>query len=66
MTSAPELNPDELAELIDSLFAAGSQHINLNIGEETRVQTVSSTECNPNIGPCAVPNAAYPDTDEEE
>ena len=48
--------PDELAALIDSLIENGTQHINLEIGEETRVQTVNSTDCSGKPGACAVPN----------
>jgi pyruvate-formate lyase len=54
---------EELAALLDALTESGSQHINLNIGEQTKIQTVSSTECNPQLGPCAVPNFQE---DEEE
>ena len=50
-----EMDPDELAALIDRLVAQGTQHINLAIGAETRVQTVNSTACSP-PGACAVPN----------
>lgn len=49
-------DPDELAAMIDELMSAGSQHINLEIGEETRVQTVNSTDCSGKPGACAVPN----------
>lgn len=54
---------EELAELLDELFSTGSQHINLEIGNETKVQTVNSTECSGKLGACAVPNAEF---DEEE
>ena len=53
-------DPDELAALLDSLVAGGTQHINLKIGEQTRVQTVNSTECS-SPGACAVPNMPYED-----
>jgi len=77
----PEKNPqipedrdvDELVALLDSLVSSGSQHINLDIGEVTKVQTVNSTECNPKLGPCALPNVELEDdsegkekTDEDE
>ena len=58
----PALDPDELAALIDSLMASGSQHVNLEIGTETRVQTVSSTECS-KPGACAVPTPEATDED---
>ena len=71
MTSNPnipqDMDADALVELLDQLCASGSQHINLNIGQETKVQTVSSTECNPQAGPCAVPNlGGAPEEDDEE
>ena len=53
-------DPDELAALIDSLVENGTQHINLKVGEQTRVQTVNSTECS-KPGSCAVPNMPYED-----
>lgn len=63
----PELDADALVELLDQLCASGSQHINLDIGQETKVQTVSSTECNPRLGPCAIPNLGdEPEEDDEE
>lgn len=66
MTPKPELNPDDLADLIDGLFASGTRHINLEIGDETKVQTVSSTDCNPKAGPCALPSSEYTDFEQEE
>ena len=57
-------DPDELAALIDSLVAGGTQHINLEIGARTRVQTVNSTECS-RPGACAIPNMPYEDDAEE-
>ena len=54
---------EELAALLDDLFSSGSQHINLEIGEETRVQTVNSTECSGKPGACMIPNT---ELDEEE
>ena len=57
-TADPE--PDELAALLDILVSAGTQHINLTIGEQTRVQTVSSTECS-KPGACSIPNMPYED-----
>ena len=53
-------DPDELAALIDSLVESGTQHINLEIGAQTRVQTVNSTECS-RPGSCAIPNMPYED-----
>lgn len=61
----PGPDPDALADLIDSLIASGSQHINLEIGDETRVQTVNSTECS-KPGACAVPNFDFDDSAEDD
>ena len=66
MKPETDLDADDLAALIDELFANGSQHINLEIGKQTRVQTVSSTECNPKKGACAVPNFEQNDLEEED
>ncbi|HAG14148.1 MAG TPA: hypothetical protein DCG49_09840 [Ruminococcus sp.] len=55
-TESPKPDPDELVALLDQLIASGSQHINLQLGEETRVQTVNSTDCSGKPGACAVPN----------
>ena len=52
----PQQDIDALVDLLESLAASGSQHINLDVGEEMRVQTVSSTECSGRQGPCMVPN----------
>ena len=54
---------DDLVALLDALAASGSQHINLDIGEQTKVQTVNSTECNPKLGACAVQNFDDEDPD---
>ncbi len=58
----PALEPDDLAALIDSLIASGTQHINLEVGAETRVQTVSSTDCC-KPGACAQPTPQATDED---
>lgn len=52
-----ELQPDadELAAMLDELMAQGTQHVNLTVGAQTRIQTVNSTECGPK-GACAFPN----------
>ncbi|MEE5992029.1 MAG: hypothetical protein V3G42_02170 [Oscillospiraceae bacterium] len=55
------MDADDLVALLDSLVTSGSQHINLNIGDTTKVQTVNSTECNPQLGPCAMPNVEFED-----
>ena len=47
---------DEIVALLDSLMNSGSQHINLNIGEETKIQTVNSTDCSSKLGACSIPN----------
>ena len=51
----PQPDADALAAMLDELMAQGTQHINLTVGEQTRIQTVNSTECGPK-GACAVPN----------
>ncbi len=58
-----DLQADEIAALLDALIAGGTQHVNLEIGAETRVQTVNSTDCG-KIGPCAVPSAPDPECDQ--
>ena len=55
-----ELSPDELAALLDSLMAAGTQHVNLATGVQTTVQTVNSTECCQN-GACKIPTLGKDD-----
>ena len=63
----PETTADDLIALIDGLIAAGTQHINLEVGAETQVQTVNSTECS-KPGACSVPNFDFDDetgSDEE-
>jgi len=56
------LSPDELAVLIDSLMASGTQHINLTAGGKTEVQTVNSTEfCKG--GACSVPTLGKDEED---
>ncbi|MBQ8922872.1 MAG: hypothetical protein IJ060_12095 [Oscillospiraceae bacterium] len=64
---AAELHdPDALAEMIDRLFESGTQHINLEIGEQTGIRTVNSTDCGGKPGACAVPNFPYNDENSEE
>ena len=58
----PVADAEALAALIDSLVASGTQHINLEIGEQTRVRTVNSAECSP-AGACAVPTPEAIDED---
>ncbi len=53
---------EELAALLDALVESGSEHINLEVGEQTRVRTVNSTDCSGKLGACAVPTFQ----DEEE
>ncbi len=54
---------DELAALLDALVASGSQHINLDIGDETKVRTINSTDCSGKLGACAIPNFDEEDPD---
>ena len=58
----PQPDADALAAMLDELMAQGTQHINLNVGDQTRIQTVNSTECSPK-GACAVPNFELNDED---
>ncbi|MDE5564323.1 MAG: hypothetical protein K2I93_04150 [Oscillospiraceae bacterium] len=59
----PDMDADDLVALLDSLFSSGSQHIQLNIGDETKVQTMNSTDCC--TGACAIPTLGdEPDEDE--
>ncbi len=66
----PQNNPSldeqakELADLLDALVSNGSEHINLEIGEQTKVQTINSTDCSGKLGACAVPT--FMDEDDEE
>ncbi len=68
----PELDAqaEELAALLDALVESGSEHINLEVGEQTRVRTVNSTDCSGKLGACAIPTfqdeEESDDTDEEE
>ena len=58
----PQPDSDALAAMLDELMAQGTQHINLTVGDQTRIQTVNSTECSPK-GACAVPNFELNDED---
>ena len=64
--SALNQQAEDLVALLDALAVSGSQHINLDIGEQTRVQTVNSTECNPKLGACAVQNFDSEDPDYQD
>lgn len=62
-----DMDADALVALLDHLCETGSQHINLDIGEQTRVQTVNTSECSPRLGACAIPNLGKdPGEDDEE
>ena len=58
----PQPDADELAAMLDEVMAQGTQHVNLTVGAQTRIQTVNSTECGPK-GACAVPNFELNDED---
>ena len=58
----PQPDADALVAMLDELMAQGTQHINLTVGAQTRIQTVNSTECGPK-GACAVPNFELNDED---
>ena len=57
-----ESQADELVQMLDRLMSEGTQHVNLTVGAQTRIQTVNSTECGPK-GACAVPNFELNDED---
>ncbi len=56
---------EELAAMLDALVESGSGHIHLQIGEETIVQTVNSTDCSGTPGACAVPTFSDDAEDDE-
>lgn len=60
-----DLSPEELADLIDSLMASGTQHLNLTAGAETRIQTVNSTDCCSG-GACSIPTLGEDDAADEK
>ena len=60
MPEHTETTVDELIAMIDRLIESGTQHINLEVGENTRIQTVNSTECGRD-GACSVPNFDWND-----
>ncbi len=60
-----EAQAEELAAMLDALVESGSGHIHLQIGEETTVQTVNSTDCSGRLGACAVPTF-YDDKEEDD
>lgn len=64
-TRNEEQQIEELAALLDNLFSSGTQHINLQIGEDTKIQTVNSTECNGKPGACSIPNAEIEENEED-
>ncbi|MDE5883897.1 MAG: hypothetical protein K2H29_02275 [Oscillospiraceae bacterium] len=57
---------DEIVALLDALAESGSQHINLNIGKETKIRTINSTDCSGTPGACAIPTPEAIDKDEDE
>ena len=59
-----DMDPDELAGLIDSLVSQGVGHIDLRTGDDTVIRTVSSTALCEN-GACSVPTLGSDPYDEE-
>lgn len=62
-------NPQELADLIDSLMAGGSGHVNIISDEnspELKVNVVNSTDYCGNKGACCQPTENYIDEDQED
>ena len=60
---ADDQQADELVQMLDRLMQSGTQHINLTVGDETRIRTVNSTDCSGRPGACAQPNADLGDED---
>lgn len=61
-------SPEELAELIDQLFAQGSGHVNISSnsdGNGIRIETVKSTDCSGSKGACCQPTENAVDSDED-
>lgn len=61
---ALDAQAEELAALLDALVEGGSGHINLEVGEQTKVRTINSTDCSGKLGACAVPT--FMDEDEKD
>lgn len=62
-------DPQELADLIDSLMADGSGHVNIISDEnraELKVNVVNSTGYCGNKGACCQPTENYIDDDQED
>lgn len=61
-------NPQELADLIDSLMAGGSGHVNIKSDDgesEIKVDIVNSTDYCGNKGACCQPTENAIDEDED-
>lgn len=60
-------NPQELADLIDSLMAGGSGHVNIKSADdsEIKVDIVNSTDYCGNKGACCQPTENAVDEDED-
>lgn len=61
---ALDAQAEELAALLDALVESGSGHINLAVGEQTKIRTINSTDCSGKPGACAVPTFFEEDDDE--
>lgn len=62
---ALDAQAEELAALLDALVESGSGHINLAVGEQTKIQTINSTDCSGKLGACAVPTFLDEEDDDE-
>lgn len=62
---ALDAQAEELAALLDALVESGSGHINLAVGEQTKIQTINSTDCSGKLGACAVPTFLDEEEDDE-
>lgn len=61
---ALDAQAEELAALLDALVESGSGHINLAVGEQTKIRTINSTDCSGKPGACAVPTFFEEEDDE--
>ncbi len=62
---ALDAQAEELAALLDALVESGSGHINLAVGEQTKIRTINSTDCSGKPGACAVPTFLDEEDDDE-
>ena len=56
----------DMVTVSDVAASMGGSQIYLEVGEQTRIRTVNSTDCSSKKGACAVPNFDYNDEDDDE